>query len=147
MIDDAARRIRENDGLSHDAQKALEEDVRRADSFLRDFSPKGAHGLALFACGPEDLFEAIRLPRPIDTRVVIDDTPTFTRSTFSVGVLYCVKPLTDAKPNVGTVPASWPNAGTSSPGVAFGSGAGASPVFSRLSAGPGAVSSRNLSAK
>jgi peptide chain release factor subunit 1 len=75
VIDDAARRIRENDGLSHAAKKALEEDVKRADSFLRDFSPKGAHGLALFACGPADLFEAIRLPRPIDTRVVIEDTP------------------------------------------------------------------------
>jgi peptide chain release factor subunit 1 len=75
VIDDAARRIRENDGLSHGAKKALEEDVKRADAFLRDFSPKGAHGLALFACGPADLFEAIRLPRPVDTRVVIEDTP------------------------------------------------------------------------
>ncbi|MEA2450217.1 MAG: hypothetical protein QOG63_2149 [Thermoleophilaceae bacterium] len=75
VIDDASRRIRESDGLSHAAKKALEDDVKRADSFLRDFSPKGAHGLALFACGPADLFEAIRLPRPIDTRVVIDDTP------------------------------------------------------------------------
>jgi peptide chain release factor subunit 1 len=75
VIDDAARRIRDADGLSHNAKKALEEDVKRADSFLRDFSPKGAHGLALFACGPADLFEAIRLPRPIETRAVIGDTP------------------------------------------------------------------------
>jgi peptide chain release factor subunit 1 len=74
VIDEASRRIRDSDGLSHAAKKALEDDVKRADSFLRDFSPKGAHGLALFACGPADLFEAIRLPRPIDTRVVIEDT-------------------------------------------------------------------------
>jgi peptide subunit release factor 1 (eRF1) len=75
VIDDASRRVRESDGLSHDAKKALLEDVKRADAFLRDFSPKGAHGLALFACGPADLFEAIRLPRPIETRAVIDDSP------------------------------------------------------------------------
>jgi peptide chain release factor subunit 1 len=75
VIDDARRRIRGDDGLSHEERKALDEDVERADSFLRDFSPKGAHGLALFACGPAGLFEAIRLPRPVQTRVAIDDSP------------------------------------------------------------------------
>src|SRR3954463_4148244 len=75
VVDDARRRIRGDDGLSHEQRKALDEDVDRADSFLRDFSPKGAHGLALFACGPADLFEAIRLPRPVNTRAVIDDSP------------------------------------------------------------------------
>src|SRR5919202_6565024 len=75
VIDDANRRARQNDGLSHTADKALREDIERAQSFLRDFSAKGAHGLALFACGPEGLFEAIRLPRPIGTRAVIDDSP------------------------------------------------------------------------
>jgi len=75
VMDDAHRRARENDGLSHNARKALEEDMDRARSFLRDFSAKGAHGLALFACGPADLFEPIRLPRPIETRAVIDDSP------------------------------------------------------------------------
>ena len=75
VIDAARRRIRGDDGLSHAERKALEEDVERTDSFLRDFSPKGAHGLALFACGPAGLFEAIRLPRPVQTRVEIDDSP------------------------------------------------------------------------
>jgi peptide chain release factor subunit 1 len=75
VIDDAHRRVRESEGLSHGARKGLEEDVQRADSFLRDLSPKGAHGFALFACGPVGLFEGIRLPQPIDTRVVISDTP------------------------------------------------------------------------
>src|SRR3954454_2338699 len=75
VLDDAHRRVRENDGLSHNARKALGEDLDRARSFLRDFSAKGAHGLALFACGPADLFEPIRLPRPIETRAVIDDSP------------------------------------------------------------------------
>src|SRR3954447_7842377 len=75
VIDDAHRRIRDNDGLSHNARKALEQDVQRTDAFLRDYTPKGAHGLALFACGPADLFEAIRLARPVETRAVIDDSP------------------------------------------------------------------------
>jgi peptide chain release factor subunit 1 len=75
VIDDAHRRVRDSDGLSHEERKGLEEDVKRADSFLRDLSPKGAHGFALFACGAADLFEGIRLPRPIDTRVVINDAP------------------------------------------------------------------------
>ena len=75
VIDDAARRIREADDLSHDERKGLEADVKRADSFLRELSPKGAHGLALFACGGDDLFEAIRLPRPIETRAVVGDSP------------------------------------------------------------------------
>src|SRR3954468_9015321 len=75
VIDDAHRRVRDSDGLSHDARKGLEEDVQRADSFLRGLSPKGAHGFALFACGAADLFEGIRLPRPIDTRAVINDSP------------------------------------------------------------------------
>jgi peptide chain release factor subunit 1 len=75
VIDDAHRRVRESDGLSHDERKGLEEDVGRADSFLRDLSPKGAHGVALFACGAADLFEGIRLPRPIETRAVINDSP------------------------------------------------------------------------
>src|SRR3954466_7591707 len=57
VIDDATRRIRENDGLSHDERKALEQDVERTRTFLEGFSPKGAHGLAVFACGPTGLFE------------------------------------------------------------------------------------------
>src|SRR3954453_10758547 len=75
VLDDAHRRAREKDGLSHSARKALDEDLDRARTFLSDFSAKGAHGLALFACGPEDLFEPIRLPRPVQTRAVIDDSP------------------------------------------------------------------------
>src|SRR3954466_4713158 len=72
VIDDAHRRVRESDGLSHEARKGLEQDVERAASFLRDLSPKGAHGIALFASAGNELFEAIRLPRPIETRAVIN---------------------------------------------------------------------------
>jgi peptide chain release factor subunit 1 len=75
VIDDVHRRVRESSDLPHNARKGLEEDVKRADSLLRDLSPKGAHGFALFACGAAGLFEGIRLPRPIDTRAVINDVP------------------------------------------------------------------------
>src|SRR3954451_23368372 len=51
VIDDAHRRVRDSDSLGHEARKGLEEDVERASTFLRDLSPKGAHGFALFASG------------------------------------------------------------------------------------------------
>src|SRR4051794_21221133 len=74
VIDDVHRRVRDSD-LSHAAKKGLEEDVKRADAFLRDLSPRGAHGFALFAGDGARLFEGIRLPRPIETRAVINDSP------------------------------------------------------------------------
>jgi peptide subunit release factor 1 (eRF1) len=40
-----------------------------------DFSAKGAHGLAIFCSGPADIFEVLKLPRPVDTGVAIDDSP------------------------------------------------------------------------
>src|SRR3954447_7801419 len=61
--------------MSHDEKKALLADVERAREFFKDFSPKGAHGLVVYACGPADLFEVIRLPRPVETRAVVDDSP------------------------------------------------------------------------
>ena len=76
VIDDAHRRARDANGLGHDERKALIADVERAGEFLLiEFSPKGAHGAVVYACGPAGLFEVIRLPRPIETRAVIDDSP------------------------------------------------------------------------
>jgi peptide chain release factor subunit 1 len=75
LLDDAARQAREN-GSEHDEQVALREDVERARRFFeRDFSARQAGSLALFACGPAGLFEALRLPRPVASEAVIDDTP------------------------------------------------------------------------
>jgi peptide subunit release factor 1 (eRF1) len=53
----------------------LRADVDRIDEFLGGFSPKGAHGLVIYACGPADLFEVIRLARSIPSRAVVDDSP------------------------------------------------------------------------
>jgi peptide chain release factor subunit 1 len=75
VIDQAHRRARDDGSLGHEEKKALLADIERTGEFLTGFSPKGAHGLVVFACGPADLFEVIRLPRPIETRAVIDDSP------------------------------------------------------------------------
>jgi peptide chain release factor subunit 1 len=76
VIDQAHRLARDADDLGHDARKALLADVERVGEYLTDeFSPKGAHGAVVYACGPADLFEVIRLPRPVETRAVIDDSP------------------------------------------------------------------------
>src|SRR3954449_1870491 len=75
VVDELRRVARDSDGLAHDAKVALREDVDRIEDYLTSFSPKGAHGVALYACGPAGLFEVIRLPRPVATRAVIDDSP------------------------------------------------------------------------
>jgi peptide subunit release factor 1 (eRF1) len=77
LLDEADRKRREADGLTHDQEQALRRDITRARDYFKSpaFSAEGAHGLALFACDPVDLFETIKLPRPIGTRAVINDSP------------------------------------------------------------------------
>jgi peptide chain release factor subunit 1 len=77
VLDEARRQVRaaEENGLDHDAKKTLRQDVERVEEFLESFSPKGAHGLAVYACENADLFEVIRLPRPVPSRAVVDDSP------------------------------------------------------------------------
>ena len=77
LIDEAGRKVKAEDSLSRDERHALEEDVKRVRDYLRgpSFSADGAHGLALFCSGPADLFETLKLPRAVDSGVVIDDSP------------------------------------------------------------------------
>jgi hypothetical protein len=74
---DAAARIVEESELDHAALVAARADVKRAREALADgeLDAKGAQAVALFACGPEGLFELLKLPRPIATHVVLDDSP------------------------------------------------------------------------
>src|SRR3954469_7561571 len=80
LLDEAHRAVEGEDGLEHDAHKALRADVARARDELAanldDDWAEGAHALALFVCGPADLFEVIKLPRAIDARVRIADRPS-----------------------------------------------------------------------
>ena len=79
LLDEAARAVEGEEGLTHHAHMALRDDVNRAreelDANLDDGWAEGAHALALFLCGPADLFEVLRLPRPVDSRVTIADRP------------------------------------------------------------------------
>jgi peptide chain release factor subunit 1 len=76
IVDELGRLARaQSEHLEHGAKLALRADVDRIEEFLGGFSPKGAHGLVIYACGTADLFEVIRLPRPIPSRAVIDDSP------------------------------------------------------------------------
>ncbi|HXE45247.1 MAG TPA: Vms1/Ankzf1 family peptidyl-tRNA hydrolase [Conexibacter sp.] len=76
LLDKADRRAR-HDGLDHPAHAALRADVERVRAYLRgdDFSAKGAHALAIFACGPADVFETLRLPDAVEPAVVVNDAP------------------------------------------------------------------------
>jgi peptide chain release factor subunit 1 len=76
LIDEAERRLRERNGLSHDDRKALQASLERASDFLQNNLPSdGAHGLALFASEAGDLFEALKLPRAVPNRVAIGHSP------------------------------------------------------------------------
>jgi peptide chain release factor subunit 1 len=77
LLDEADRRLRDGDSLTHDEKAHLREDVDRVRAYFAsaDFSAKGAHGLAIFCSGPADVFEVIKLPRPVDTGVAINDWP------------------------------------------------------------------------
>src|SRR3954447_25488886 len=68
LLDDADRRAR-------DEEPPVREDVERIRELFKGFDFQGAHGVAVFACGTEDLLEVIKLPRTVENAVVIDDSP------------------------------------------------------------------------
>src|SRR3954468_4710290 len=94
VLDEAARLV-EAAELDHDALVAARADVERLREALLDVTAdedeqlsddldlKGARGLALFACQAADLFEILKLPAPVETRAVLDDSP-------------CIEPLVRA---------------------------------------------------
>lgn len=74
LLDEADRRTREG-GLDHDSRRALCKDIERAREFLRGDFAKGAHALAVFASGTDDLFEVLRLPDAVPHAVAVNDAP------------------------------------------------------------------------
>ena len=82
VITAAAHKIDEAEGLEQRTLTALRADVERVREVLQgsDVASNGTHGLAVYACGPEDLLEIVRLPHPIESRAVVDTHP-------------CVEPL------------------------------------------------------
>jgi hypothetical protein len=76
LLDEAERRVRERDGLSHDDRAALHASLERAKAFLENALPTdGAHALAVFASEENGLFEALKLPRAVPSRVAIGHSP------------------------------------------------------------------------
>jgi peptide chain release factor subunit 1 len=78
LLDEAGRRIKELDGLSHDDRVSLERSLERADAELQTVNLDGAHGLAVFVSEAADLLETLKLPRPVSRRVAIDRSPFIT---------------------------------------------------------------------
>jgi peptide chain release factor subunit 1 len=76
VLDQAARLVREQEGLPHAAREALKADLRQVEQQLSDgFDGKGAHALAIFSSTAADLFEVLKLSRPVEHPPVISDFP------------------------------------------------------------------------
>ena len=75
VVTAAARQVDDAEGLEHEERLALRADVDRVREVLQgpDVASNGTHGLAVFACGPADLFEVVRLAHPIESRAIVDD--------------------------------------------------------------------------
>src|SRR5215212_7615681 len=67
ILTEAARRVEAAQELAH---------VERVREVLNgDIASNGTRALAVFACQPADLFEVVPLREPLDSRVVLDDSP------------------------------------------------------------------------
>jgi peptide subunit release factor 1 (eRF1) len=74
LLDEGEKKMKEVE--SEDNKRGLRADFERAREFFsRDLPTDGARGLAVFFSGESDLFEVIRLPRPVQSEVVISDSP------------------------------------------------------------------------
>jgi peptide chain release factor subunit 1 len=77
LIDNAAREVDADPGLSHEERLALREDLEQIRSYLMSRRPpfKGARALAVFCSAREGLFEVVQMTRPVEGRVAIERTP------------------------------------------------------------------------
>ena len=76
LLDEADRKLRDHNGLSHEDRMDLETSLDRARTLLQhDLPSEGAHAVAVFASQAADLFEAMKLPRSVRNRVEIGRSP------------------------------------------------------------------------
>ncbi len=77
VLTQAAHRVEETEGLAHEEREALRSDIERVREALTtdDIASNGTRAVAVYACGPADLLEVVRLHRPIDSSVVLDRSP------------------------------------------------------------------------
>jgi peptide chain release factor subunit 1 len=76
LLDEAERKVRERDRLPHQDRADLQASLERVGALLeRDLPTDGAQAVAVFASNAAGLFEVLRLPRPVPSRVAIGRTP------------------------------------------------------------------------
>src|SRR5919198_653749 len=76
LLDEADRRVRERDGLSHQDKVDLRASLDRARTFLeRELAAEGSRAVAVFSAESAGLFETVKLPRPVRNRVAIGRSP------------------------------------------------------------------------
>jgi peptide subunit release factor 1 (eRF1) len=77
VLTEAARRVEDADGLSHDERESLKADVERVRERLQasDLAQNGTRAVAVYACSSADLLEVVRLRRPVDSGVVLAGAP------------------------------------------------------------------------
>jgi peptide chain release factor subunit 1 len=94
LMNEAQHKVDALDGdLAHDDRMALRADVDAVRDVLAQpsIADEGTRAVAVFACGPAGLLETVRVKRPLDTRVVIDDTPYIEPLAQALtGSLWCV---------------------------------------------------------
>jgi peptide chain release factor subunit 1 len=76
VLSRAERLVREDERLSHDERESLKDDLERVRDYLGgDLDTQGAHAVAIFCSGAANLFEVIKLPRPVPDEAIVTDTP------------------------------------------------------------------------
>ena len=62
--------------LPHDAAESLRHDLHKVRRFVQDeFRRDGTNGLAIFSCSARDLWQVVRLPTRVQTRLVFESRP------------------------------------------------------------------------
>src|SRR3954464_1464811 len=76
VMTDAAHKVEEAGELEHDERMSLRDDVERVRDVLigSDIAANATRAGAVYACGPEDLLEVVRLRRPVENKVVLGRT-------------------------------------------------------------------------
>ena len=75
LLNAAESGLRE-DSLDHSQREELKRDLERLRSYFNtEFDAKGTRGVAVFCATGAGLFDVVRLPYPITSEVVIDDSP------------------------------------------------------------------------
>jgi peptide chain release factor subunit 1 len=77
LLGEAAREVERLGDLGHEDKVALRDDIGRIESFLSSSAEpfRGARALAIFCASRDELFEAVKLLRPVQARVVIEPAP------------------------------------------------------------------------